>query len=1098
MTPTQYDNLRYLADSQEKCSNLEKNIAKLQIEYDTLVSQSVPEAKLKWLKVLEKKLQNADNIKSALVETFSNSEAAQNVNLVHQIRLHPQSSESVSELIESLRSENDALNQEKAKSLEMVARLHEKIADLQRDIKAREQPAGIDRQKEIENLKRNVSILTAERNIVVSDIEKENDKLKENMARLVEEKNSLSRQLLEAIPVPSDLPNERSDLQDELDKLKIQIRQMALDQNLAKDEHSKTTKDLKLVEAAYENSKKTQLEREHAQKALVKSLEDSLSTLTLDCTNIRATNKDLEVQILGLKNSNQALTSGNRLQLQQLEELSDKLKGLEASKNAEILKLRDILATKDNLLANNAKEISLLKQNLSEKLQEILELETLVSGNEARISDLTSQIHLLTENSKLNVASLEEELNRAKNILASTVKETNYLKSKNSEKHVQYLEISESLENSRLNLETLRNEFKSLEEDKKRITSLYDESNLEKSALEVNLRQLQHELNSLAQNQENMAKINEVLSLEKTAVESELRMLQSEYGMLTETKERSLHLAEDLSQEKNDIKTELHQCYEKLKVVQTDCGKRDVEIENLKKDLEQKDAELHNSRELESTARENVNSLSAALNSLEAKNATLMNETQEIITAKESELQELRESDSRTKLELDQMRLEFGDVQEMFAKVSLEMEQLYIISESKTKQIDNMIKEHDHIVGALRDEISQYVVELDSKTAQVEKSQEDIKMYQIKYVEIREEMISIKNTSEDLVGLMNVNESLFREADAKRLEALQEIGILGQKIEQLQNEKSISESHLESLSNRMESAVLSNSKLVELNESLKQELAAKTDNLAKVDSKMELFSTRLVKANSERDLLENEKGDISAQLEQALVKLESTTKILEQAKIEIESLLHQMELLRTEKEKLIELNQNNEARRESTLKMLENALKDSHSERDRLKVEYSVNVERLEKSLNESLSQKEVLLSEIEQLRAKGEEVNQTKESDQLNLEKLGVLEGSLKRQTEQLEELANQISDYREMIASNIEKIKEQEQHNAVLERIISEKNIAINDLSESANIYSRERHILVNQRDEATAKLEISNSTIKEFQEKIRHLSIGIQETE
>jgi DNA-binding protein H-NS len=53
-----------------------------------------------------------------------------------------------------------------------------------------------------------------------------------------------------------------------------------------------------------------------------------------------------------------------------------------------------------------------------------------------------------------------------------------------------------------------------------------------------------------------------------------------------------------------------------------------------------------------------------------------VNEIQEIITAKESELQELRESASRTKLELDQMRLEFGVVQEMFAKVSLEMEQL--------------------------------------------------------------------------------------------------------------------------------------------------------------------------------------------------------------------------------------------------------------------------------------------------------------------------------------------------------------------------------------------------------------------------------------
>jgi chromosome segregation ATPase len=180
-----------------------------------------------------------------------------------------------------------------------------------------------------------VSILTAERDIVVSDIDKENDKRNENMARLVEEKNSLSRQLLDAIPVPSDLPNERSDLQDELDKLKIQICQMALDQNLAKDEHSKTTKDLKLVEAAYENSKKTQ------------------------------------------------------------------------------------------------------------------------AGNEAQISDLTSQIHLLTENS-----------------------------------------------------------------------SLYDELNLEKSALEVNLRQLQHELNSLAQNQENMAKINKELSLEKTAIESKTVWLE--------------------------------------------------------------------------------------------------------------------------------------------------------------------------------------------------------------------------------------------------------------------------------------------------------------------------------------------------------------------------------------------------------------------------------------------------------------------------------------------------------------------------------------------------------------------------------------------
>ena len=41
-----------------------------------------------------------------------------------------------------------------------------------------------------------VSILTAERDIVVSDIDKENDKRNENRARLVEEKNSLSRQLV--------------------------------------------------------------------------------------------------------------------------------------------------------------------------------------------------------------------------------------------------------------------------------------------------------------------------------------------------------------------------------------------------------------------------------------------------------------------------------------------------------------------------------------------------------------------------------------------------------------------------------------------------------------------------------------------------------------------------------------------------------------------------------------------------------------------------------------------------------------------------------------------------------------------------------------
>ncbi|KAG7351373.1 hypothetical protein IV203_010733 [Nitzschia inconspicua] len=467
--------------------------------------------------------------------------------------------------------------------------------------------------------------------------------------------------------------------------------------------------------------------------------------------------KDLEAEVTALNNELSSMSDERRkisLELQQsqasvedsrrhVEELQTEIKALQASKE----NLEDLICKKDQ-------EINSIEGELSQSIDELNNLKTVLQSKDVDISRLADEDLSVTIMSK---GQLENNQQRLKDLEAEVTALNNELSSMSDEGRKISLELQQSqasVEDSRRHVEELQTEIKALQASKENLDDLICKKDQEINSIEGELSQSIDELNNLktvlqskdvdisrladedlsvtimskGQLENNQQRLKD-LEAEVTALNNELSSMSDERRKISLELQQSQASVEDSRRHVEELQTEIKALQASKENLEDLICKKDQEINSIEGELSQSIDELNNLKTVLQSKDVDINRLADEdLSVTIMSKGQLENNQQRLkdleaeVTALNNELSSMSDERRKISLELQQSQASVEDSRRHVEELQTEIKAL----QASKENLEDLICKKDQEINSIEGELSQSIDELNNLKTVLQSKDVDI------------------------------------------------------------------------------------------------------------------------------------------------------------------------------------------------------------------------------------------------------------------------------------------------------------------------------------------------------------------------------------
>jgi len=852
------------------------------------------------------------------------------------------------------------------------------------------------------------------------------------------------------------------------DKQKYNIDYMAINDiesqlREIKNQLEKSKKDLKTC-----TEEKKQLEITVKElETKVTELQTSLKTNKSDYTK-KLAELELEQQKQQNKVSNELKTELDnkyKLEMEELQKESKKLKA-EIEQKINILKEQDGMSQEQDRMSQEQDRMSQEDSQLSEKLKELKKLEkTLNTLNDINI-ELNTELEACKEtNDQLNktIVKLEHKVRELQTSL-----ETNKLEYDSKIRELD--EKIRELETNNTDLSTKNSEqseqIRTLKVDKDSLTQEYNaENNKLKIELDLltdktnktenELKQQYNELSKLAQEGLNgkcadILKINielnnknkqltnnyDELTKNNEQLTTKNEQLTKDYEQLKNERDELINKRNELIKEKDKITEEYQQQQLKIDTIQKYLENCKKELQACKKtndQLNQTNEQLNKTNDQLNKTNDQLNKTNDQLNKTNEQLKIQIKDLTQKITELNTKIKTNKQSYEKVLVELKQQNLKYKVLNEFKTQLYNKYKSKIQEFQNESENLKNKIKQKINILKE-QDRMSQE----DSQLSEKRKELEELGKALNKLNDINTKLIDELNTCKETNDQLNqTNEQLKIQIE----ELTQNITELNTKIET--NEQTYKKELVKLKQKNLKYKVLNESKTQLYNKykSKMQEFQNESENLkTEIEQKINIFKEQSGMSQEDPQLLKkinellNELDKINTKLTQDLQNCNLEKEGLNMTIADLESKLSKLELDYSK----IQLELQEKDKSNINLNQIESELKDCRSqlhtckenkEKLQTKSANELKIHNENKKLRGRLNQIE---SELKQCRNKI--INNTNKQEEVHTASINKLETKVKKLQTSLETNKSQYKEALEQLNIEINKLKQKNQHNKVL----------------------------------------------------------------